>query len=343
MKIWNVTKRIDDEVLLEAASALRAGELVAFPTETVYGLGANAFSEDAVKSVFTTKGRPADNPLIVHIARAEDVAKVIPHDITLCTPIKQAMAAFWPGPLTILVPASDAIAPSVRPGLDTVGVRCPNHPVAQRLLELAGVPVAAPSANVSGRPSPTRARDVVDDLDGKIAGVVDGGPCEVGLESTVVLITDACATIYRPGAITQSDLEVALGIPVSLDPFLTAETEQPKSPGMKYRHYAPDASVHVWWGDELEVTQAIEQFVRHHADESVAVISPTAFDVPITWHPHTEEDYTIALSRELYGLLREFDRRHASHILVHGVPPQGPGLALMNRLQKAAEGRVYQV
>lgn len=420
MKTWRVSStNPSTDSLREAAAALRAGNLVAFPTETVYGLGANALNEAAVQRIFAAKGRPADNPLIVHIADPSQLAQVVA-DVTAIPPAVQlAIRAFWPGPLTIILPAHPDLAPAVHPGMTTVGVRMPNHPVAQRLIRLAGCPVAAPSANKSGKPSPTAASDVLEDMEGEFAkgdGVVDGGACEVGVESTVIAVERDRVVIYRPGGISREQLEDALGMSVVLDPHLeqsltshSAEASfAPRSPGMKYRHYAPNAKVHVWWGNESRVRDCMEQFARSHAQEEIAIVTRTPLpDFPPNTHrwsavgespgeqsPVRAADLTTAfgapygggesgsgeesgrglgeesgvesgresergrerwpddvskaaypriLSRELYRLLREFDRLGAAHILIEGVEPTGLGLAVMNRLSKASEGRMEKV
>ncbi|MCF8567139.1 threonylcarbamoyl-AMP synthase [Alicyclobacillus tolerans] len=330
----------------EAAEVLRQGGLIAFPTETVYGLGANALQEEAVRRIFAAKGRPGDNPLIVHIASLQQLTDVTDHPDRLPEPVQRAMRAFWPGPLTLILPASSKLAPSVHPGLDTVGIRFPSHPVAQALIRAAGCPVAAPSANRSGRPSPTTAQDVLEDMADRVDGVIDGGPSAVGVESTVALIERDRAVIYRPGGISKEQLEAAIGVPVELDAHLVSGDQAPKAPGMKYRHYAPDAKVYVWWGDADRVAQKMQEFALQCSGEPIAVISPTQVpDIPglaASWTPQSHE-YPAALARELYRLLREFDRLHVAHILIAGVAPDGIGLAVMNRLEKAAEGRVERV
>ncbi|WP_083520707.1 L-threonylcarbamoyladenylate synthase [Alicyclobacillus kakegawensis] len=333
--------------LTEAAQVLRDGGLVAFPTETVYGLGANAMLQSAVERVFAVKGRPADNPLIVHIADVAQLADVVAAPGTLPAPVRRAMEAFWPGPLTLILPASERVAEAVHPGTDTVGVRMPNHPVALELIRRAGCPVAAPSANKSGRPSPTRAADVMEDLGDDIDGVVDGGACRLGIESTVAHVTEDKAVIYRPGGVTREQLQAALGIQVEFAPHLLdaeAQGDKVPSPGMKYRHYAPDAQVHVWWGDGAKVLVAMMEFIDAHPGKRLAVISERPFAGRCkAWSPAPGERYETALAHHLYRLLREFDRHQVDYILVQGVAPEGVGAAVMNRLQKAAEGRLHKV
>jgi L-threonylcarbamoyladenylate synthase len=350
LKIWRVRnsneRNLDQlkAMLKEPAEILKNGGLIAFPTETVYGLGANALDEQAVKRIFEAKGRPSDNPLIVHIADASQLHLVVPDGYSPPQLLRQALETFWPGPLTVIVPAREELAPSVHPGLSTVGVRCPAHPVASALLAAAGCPVAAPSANRSGRPSPTNAEDVLEDMKGRIDGVVDGGSCAVGLESTVVHIDERRVVIYRPGGITKEQLEDALGVPVEYDAHIHSPSEMPKSPGMKYRHYAPDALVRGWWGDFDHVAQQMRQFVETHPGEKIAIISPEPLGLTdLEWVPQNPDAYAVELSRELYRLLRAFDRQGAAHVLVCGVEPEGVGSALMNRLGKATEGRLEKV
>ncbi|MER2064495.1 MAG: L-threonylcarbamoyladenylate synthase, partial [Alkalibacterium sp.] len=230
------TAFLDGSNLDEAAQYLRNGEVVAFPTETVYGLGADATNDEAVKKIFKAKGRPSDNPLIIHIsslAQLEDYVESIP-DVA-----KTVISHFWPGPCTLVLNKKGPIAPSVTGDLETIGVRMPDHPVALELIEKAGIPLAAPSANSSGKPSPTTALHVKRDLEGNIKAIVDGGATGVGLESTVLDLTDPNKpTILRPGGVTIEDLESILGT-VWLDTHLSDETAAPKSPGMKYKHYSP--------------------------------------------------------------------------------------------------------
>ncbi|MDL2214305.1 threonylcarbamoyl-AMP synthase, partial [Clostridia bacterium OttesenSCG-928-O13] len=235
------------EAMALAARLLREGQVVGMPTETVYGLAANALDDEAVQRIFLAKGRPQDNPLIVHIAVEEDlprVARSVPENA-------RALARrFWPGPLTMILPKGPRLAPSVSAGLDTVGVRLPAHPVARELIRLAGVPLAAPSANTSGSPSPTTARHVESDLAGKIPLILDGGSCPVGVESTVLSLVGS-PVILRPGFVTREELEEALGCSVAYSPSLNAaldEGETPASPGMKYRHYAPQTQLTIVGG-----------------------------------------------------------------------------------------------
>ena len=238
----NDTKNINDEELKEAAQILRDGGLVAFPTETVYGLGGNALDEKAAGKIYAAKGRPSDNPLIAHVSCAAEVTPLVKY---IPEAGKKLMDAFWPGPLTIIFPKSDIVPYGTTGGLDTVAVRMPVDPVANRLIALAGVPVAAPSANTSGRPSPTTADHVWQDLNGKIEMIIDGGPVGIGVESTIVDVSGDVPAVLRPGAITMEMLKDVLG-EVTIDPAILgpmAEGVRPKAPGMKYKHYAPKADL----------------------------------------------------------------------------------------------------
>lgn len=348
MRVWHVDPiQPSQHDIDEAARLLKKGGIVAFPTETVYGLGANALMESAVQDVFRLKGRPADNPLIVHIAHPDMLGLAASGKDWLCHPVKRAIDAFWPGPLTIIVPANEAIAPSVRPGLLTVGVRCPDHPVARALIQSAGCPVAAPSANVSGRPSPTRAADVLDDFGNRLAGLVDGGPCMYGIESTVAAISVEQAVIYRPGHITREQLEAVTGVPAIQ---YEAEQGQPvASPGLKYRHYAPEAAVEVWWGDKDAVDRQMASAARDACARPGAKVGvvleeprPWAKEFGLdVWVPEGDGVYAERLARELYHLLRSMDKANITHIIVEGIAPHGIGAGVMNRLARSAEGRVF--
>ena len=233
---------IKDEELKEAASILRSGGLVAFPTETVYGLGGNALDEDAARKIYAAKGRPSDNPLIAHVSCVEEVAPLVKE---IPEAGRKLMEAFWPGPLTMIFPKSEKVPYGTTGGLDTVAIRMPDDPVANRLIALAGVPVAAPSANTSGRPSPTTADHVWQDMNGRIDMIIDGGPVGIGVESTIVDVSSAVPAVLRPGAITMEMLEEVLG-EVSVDPAILGPLSadvRPKAPGMKYKHYAPKADL----------------------------------------------------------------------------------------------------
>lgn len=319
--------------LQEAAKLLRENEAVAFPTETVYGLGANAMDDEAIAKIFEAKGRPSDNPLIVHIgtkSQLDGIVKEIP-------PVaEKLMAHFWPGPLTIILPRKEGISERVTAGLNTVGVRMPDHPVALALIEEANVPVAAPSANRSGRPSPTLASHVYEDLNGKIAGIVDGGATGVGVESTVIDCTSPVPTILRPGGITKEQLEAVIGT-VSLDPALKDEKEKPKSPGMKYTHYAPKAPLSIVEGSR----EFIQQLVDGKKEEGfkVGVLTTEEYqhvynaDVILSCGVRSD---LASVATKLYDVLRTFDASEVDVIFSESFPNEGIGNAIMNRLTKAA-------
>ena len=326
----------EDATALEQAGALlRAGEVVGIPTETVYGLAANALDPMAVARIFEAKGRPQDNPLIVHIADLESVKDIA----TEFPPEAQALAdAFWPGPLTIILPKQDRIPMVTSGGLNTVGIRFPSHPMAQAIIRAAGVPLAAPSANTSGRPSTTTAQHVMEDLNGKIAAVVDGGPCSVGVESTVVSLCGERPRLLRPGGISLEQLEQVLGT-VEVDRALREkidDTEKVSAPGMKYRHYAPKAPVTVVFG----TPEASANYIYAQLGENSGVL---CFDdcaprfagaaVVETFGP---SDDAAEQAREIFDALRRFDTTDCTEIYTQCPPADGIGLAVSNRIRKAA-------
>lgn len=347
-----------DRDIERAATLLKKGENVAFPTETVYGLGGNAFDEQAILGIYEAKGRPSDNPLIVHISNKkmlEDLA------IEIQPYVWHLIEAFWPGPLTVVLKKNQAVSSRVTGGLDTVAVRMPNHPVALKLIELAGVPVAAPSANLSGRPSPTKAAYVIEDLTGRIACIVAGEACEIGLESTVLDVTGENPVILRPGSVTQEQIESVVGS-CEVDPALRDFSSEfaPKSPGMKYKHYAPEAQVTVYRGDGTQIIQMLETkcldaisngyrigLMIFEADD--LVLRNLSKDWPENWQAHVEiclEGNPSDLSefaRKLFGDMRYLDGKGCQSIYIHGVEETHLGRAIMNRLEKASEGRVFKI
>lgn len=309
-----------DDISL-AAQLLQEGEVVAFPTETVYGLGALLFSHLAIKKIFDVKGRPSDNPLIAHISRVEEVEKLaieIPEDFY------KLAERFFPGPLTIVLKRSPGVPAIVSAGLPTIAVRCPVHPLAQKLLQAVRTPIAAPSANVSGRPSSTSAEHVLEDFDGKIPAILDGGSSEFGLESTVVSLYDPeKPVLLRPGSITAEQIEMVIGKKLSCP----NETTLVASPGMKYRHYAPKAPVRLFF-DETELTD-------HIASEPLLkrmVLSRGALTP-------ASPDYFLFDSSSLYAFLRRSDRMGCDEVLVFCDETVQSNAALMNRLLRAAESR----
>ncbi len=326
--------------LEQAASLLRDGELVAIPTETVYGLAADAENGPAVARIFAAKGRPMDNPLIVHIADLETLPRLVAEIPE--TAIKLA-DAYWPGPLTMIFPKGPRIPDEVSAGLSTVAVRMPSHPVARTLIRASGRSLAAPSANRSGSPSPTTAAHVLADLEGRIAAVVDGGECSVGVESTVVLMTGDRPRLLRPGGVTVEMLERVAG-PVEIDPAVTsrlAEGAEAASPGMKYKHYAPKARVVIVKGSPA----AYAAYVNDRAGEGSAALcfdeDRESLRVPCVSYGGRMDP--AAQARCLFGALRELDRR--GYALVYAACPgeDGMGLAVYNRLLRAAGFEVVEL
>ena len=334
-----------DDSLALAARLLADGELVAFPTETVYGLGAHAMDHNAVLGIFAAKGRPADNPLIVHIhdrSQLDDICEV--NDLAI-----RLMDAFWPGPLTIILPRKEAVPSSVTAGLDTVAVRMPSHPVALALLKACNLPVAAPSANRSGKPSPTSAKHVFDDMDGRIPLIIDGGESDVGLESTVISLVGEKPCILRPGGITQAMLEEVLG-PVALAGSILRPLEKGEkalSPGMMYKHYSPDGQVTLIEGEESAVVEALRRLYAHAASEGhrACVMCFTEHVAALAdCHPHDigSKDDPTEVAHRLFATLRGLDDEKMDVIFSEVVPPEGVGLAVMNRLGRAAAFRTVQ-
>ncbi len=332
--------------LAEPAEAIRRGELVAFPTETVYGLGADALNPDAVLSIFKAKGRPNDNPLIVHIADPDMLRPLVAE---IKPEVKKLLSAFWPGPLTIVLQKSPIVPMEVTAGLDTVAIRMPDHPIALELIKRAGVPIAAPSANRSGKPSPTLAEHVMEDMAGRISWIIDGGPCRVGLESTVLDMTGDIPTILRPGGITPEMIEQVAGM-VRLDSGLIdgKSTEKPKSPGMKYTHYAPNGEVIVVSGEPEKVFRWINQSVQKDEEAGKKVFVLAAAEHLSQYAIHCGIAFGAAESPEeiamnIFRLFRDCDRLEADKIYVEAIPRAGIGLAVMNRLEKAAGGKIVKV
>lgn len=357
-------QNIDDRQLEEAAQILRDGGLVAFPTETVYGLGANALNEEAARKIYAAKGRPSDNPLIAHVARKEDVEA-----LTSCIPEagRKLMDRYWPGPLTLVFPKSEKVPYGTTGGLETVAVRMPSDPVANRLIGLAGVPVAAPSANTSGRPSPTTADHVYQDMNGKIEMIVDGGPVGIGLESTIVDVSGEVPVMLRPGAVTIEMLRETLGR-VEVDPAILGPLKadvKPKAPGMKYRHYAPkadlllvEALVEETGGEQnqAELEEAALKAVADKINELAAEKIDQGYKVGIICTDETREHYhkgivrslglrarEATIAHNLFGVLREYDDLQVDYIFSESFSKARLGQAIMNRLTKAAGYHVLKL
>ena len=359
------TKRLNgnsDEDLREAGRIIADGGLVAFPTETVFGLGANALDEDAVARVYEAKGRPSDNPMIVHISRASDIGQLTRF---LSPTIVNLIETFWPGPLTLVVKKREAVPYRTTGGLETVAVRMPDSPIARAIINYADVPIAAPSANISGRPSPTRTEDVVADLDGKVDAIVDGPDCRVGIESTVLDVTGEVPTVLRPGIITPEQIEAAIGKRVALHPSLlerpdgggqdpheaaaAGETDSDddtgngprvtsgdfvaRSPGMEYKHYAPKADMLIVEGERGDVKAEIERLkaLNEGLGNKVGVLL-------------FEEQAFIEAAHDFFARLRDLDREGVDLILAGALSDRNSvGFAVMNRMLKSAGYNIVKV
>ncbi len=335
------TQRLQTEDVEAAAGILRSGGLLGIPTETVYGLGANGLDPAAVAGIFAAKGRPQDNPLILHIPSAdwlERYCEEIP-------PAARALAVrFWPGPLTVILKRKPCVPDAVTAGLDTVGMRCPAHPVTRAIIAAAGVPVAAPSGNTSGRPSPTCAADMLEDMDGKIDGIVDGGPCSVGVESTIVDLTLDPPRLLRPGGVTLEQLQSVLG-QVAVDPAVQRQMgkdERPRAPGMKYRHYAPKAPVTVVNG----APEAAARYILAHLKPGDGVICFDEYAPRFAGYPLEQLGPSTDVpeqARRVFDALRWFDGTQVKQIWAMCPAAAGIGLAVANRLNKAAGFHIIEV
>ncbi len=325
----------------KAAEIIKGGGLIAFPTETVYGLGADALNPEATKKVYAAKGRPSDNPMIVHIADKEELSKLTD---TVTKDMEILMDAFWPGPMTMVVKRKPIVPDVTTGGLDTVGVRMPSNETARQLIRFSGTPIAAPSANLSGKPSPTTAAHCIDDLTGRVDGIINGEDCLLGIESTVIDMTEETPMILRPGMITREEISGALGKEASLDPTLlerpdifnngdllqTGEDFKPKSPGMKYKHYAPNGEMIIFQGGKEKVREAIERAKEEALAEGkkIGVI--------------LYEDETFA-AHDFFAKLREFDKEDVQLILAAALDEEGVGFSVMNRMFKSAGYNIKKV
>ncbi len=337
-------RNIDNDLIGQAADIIKRGGIVAFPTETVYGLGANGLNEEAVKNIYRAKGRPSDNPLILHISNIEELdplVREIPDLAYAC------MERFWPGPLTIIFKKSQLIPHIITAGLDTVAIRMPDHRIASKLISLSGVPIAAPSANLSGRPSPTKGIHVIEDMVGKIDMIIDGGDTGLGLESTVLDLSTDRSTILRPGGITLEGLREVIPN-VTQDESITNKNKIPKSPGQKYRHYAPNADMILYTGDIDKIVQEINIQAEVYIDQGKKV--------GIMATEETKNKYNLGqvlisgsrmkretIAHNLFDILRSFDELDVDIILAEGVAFDNIGMAIMNRMVKAASGKVINL
>jgi L-threonylcarbamoyladenylate synthase len=330
------------EGLEQAAETLRNGGLVAFPTETVYGLGAVYNNEPALLKVFAVKGRPADNPLILHIHHLDQLDQIVS---SISPAAERLIQRFWPGPLTLIFPKKANVSPVVTANLNSVAVRMPSDPAAQELLRLTGIPVAAPSANLSGKPSPTHGEHVINDLSGKIELIIDAGPCSAGVESTVLSLMGEEPVILRPGTITREELEPVLGKSVLL--ASGGEVDRPQAPGMKYRHYAPEAPVILFEGDPEKIVLEINRRLAEKPRGQKTVVLGTNENIDkynnewvLDMGPQGRPEI---IASNIYDLLRFCDRLDVDSILIEGTTDQGIGTAVINRLRKAAGGNVIDV
>lgn len=339
-------KNINEIIIEKAAEIIKSGGIVVFPTETVYGLGANALNALAVKKVFIAKGRPQDNPLIVHVADMNFEKYV--KDIPLVA--KKLMTRFWPGPMTIILSKSDLIPYETSAGLDSVGIRMPSNIVARRLILKSGVPIAAPSANTSGRPSPTDIERCIEDLDGKVDFIIGGQKCEVGLESTIIDCTVYPPCVLRPGGITMEMLK-EIDENIYIDPGVMkkpVDNLRPKAPGMKYRHYAPKAPVKIVEGDLQKTVAKINEIVQNYIEDNKTVgIMATdetlsRYSTGIVISLGSRRDMS-SICKNLFEVLRTFDDKNVDVIISEGFDESGLGTAVMNRLRKSAGFNVIKV
>ena len=339
------TKYLTQQKVQQAAQILKRGGLLGIPTETVYGLGANGLDPEAVKNIFIAKGRPQDNPLILHIP---DVGWLDRYCKNIPASAYDLAAAFWPGPMTMILERKAQVPDVVTAGLDTVGMRCPDHALCRKIIAAADVPVAAPSGNTSGRPSPTTAKHMMEDMDGKIDAIMDGGPCTVGVESTIIDLTCTPPRLLRPGGVTLEQLRAVLG-EVEVDPAVTrlmGAGEQPRAPGMKYRHYAPKAPVTVVAGDPARSAA----YIAEHAAAEDGIICFDEFIPLFTRQPVTRPVMGLGPSgdkeeqaRHIFDALRQFDHTDVPAIWAQCPDPSGIGLAIANRLNKAAGFHIIEV
>lgn len=332
-KRWNLKKDTlyNQQAIKEAAAFLKSGATVAFPTETVYGLGADATNEMAIAQIFQAKGRPQDNPLIAHVATKGQLVQLVDD---LPNYVEKLIDEFSPGPLTYILPSNGTCAKNVTAGLSTIAVRIPDHPVAQQLLKKCDIPIAAPSANLSGKPSPTTANHVWSDLHGKIAGLIDGGPTGVGVESTVIDCTQDIPIILRPGGITREQLEDVIG-EIAFDAALSDAKERPKSPGMKYRHYSPEVPLWIVAGAAEKLQTIID--AEKQKGNRIGVLASFQTTKKISADELTSLGRNMnEITANLYNGLRTYKEGDVDIILCEAFPEAGIGQAVMNRLRKAA-------
>lgn len=354
-KIWQVSAEHPDSLIIaQAAAHIQKGGLVAFPTETVYGLGADGLNPEAVRKIFLAKGRPADNPLILHIAEKADLFRLARVEAEDYSRVRQLISRFWPGPLTLVLPKQSLVPQEVTAGLPTVAIRMPQHPVALALIKASGVPIAAPSANRSGYPSPTTGQHVYDDLAGRIEIILDSGPTGIGLESTVLDLSTKIPVILRPGGVTREELVNVLGT-VNIDPGLSDPQQKPKAPGMKYTHYSPRADVFLLQGAPEKIVLKVKELTAKYSAqgkkvgllltaETWAGLGKDGEEIPAVYRcnlgsiTHLED-----IARIIYSELRNCDLHGVDIIFTETYATKGLGSALMNRLLKSAGHQVINV
>ncbi|WP_077369519.1 L-threonylcarbamoyladenylate synthase [Anaerosalibacter sp. Marseille-P3206] len=334
----------NEKIIMMASEIIKNGGVVAFPTETVYGLGGNSFDENAIDKIFIAKGRPQDNPLILHVSSIDEVYPLVER---VDEKARLLMERFWPGPLTLVFNKSEKVSYKLTGGLDTVAIRMPKHNVALSLIKHSGVPIAAPSANTSGRPSPTEAKHVIEDMSDKIDMIIDGGSTGIGVESTVLDVSMDVPVILRPGGITIEDL-LKIFPKVEYDQSILKDNVVPKSPGQKYKHYAPKAKMVVYNGEVENITTAI----KNHAHQLVLegkVVGIMATEETVANYDEGSvlvvgsRNKRDTIAQNLFSVLREFDSLNVDVILAEGIDTKGIGTAIMNRMKKACGGDIRHV
>ena len=340
-KYINLKEEYNEEKIKEVAQDILNGKLVIFPTETVYGIGANALNDNACKNIFKAKGRAGDNPLIVHVNNVDMIKQLVeePNEIE-----KTLINTFYPGPFTLILKAKNIIPKSVTAGLDTVGIRMPSNKIASKLIEYAGVPIAAPSANVSGRPSGTKIEDILKEFDGKVSTIIDDGMVDIGLESTVVRVIDNKVRILRPGKITKEDIE-KLGIEVEIDNNILGKydgKEKVLSPGMKYRHYAPNTKcMMVYSKNEESMVTKINELIN--GKKALVVCRDKNFDKYATKNKIKMGNSLDEMAHNIFSILRQVDNYNVDIVIIEGMQKDGLGLALNNRLLRACEYNYLEI
>ena len=340
-KYINLKEEYNEEKIKEVAQDILNGELVIFPTETVYGIGANALNDNACKNIFKAKGRAGDNPLIVHVNNVDMIKQLVeePNEVE-----KILISTFCPGPFTLILKAKNIIPKSVTAGLDTVGIRMPSNKIANKLIEYADVPIAAPSANVSGRPSGTKIEDILKEFDGKVSTIIDDGMVDIGLESTVVRVIDNKVRILRPGKITKEDIE-KLGIEVEIDENILGKydgKEKVLSPGMKYRHYAPNTKcMMVYSKNEEAMVNKINELINEK--NALVVCRDKNFDKYATKNKIKMGNSLDEMAHNIFSILRQVDNYNVDIVIIEGMQKDGLGLALNNRLLRACEYNYIEI